>query len=337
MVAFRAKLFEHLFYFHVLIVALTRSKFTSRDIGASKWCGLSAATPCDTLQSEKHPESEGTTVYRNAYVFCFLVIAVAGQTGCSSEPSGKESKKAAAAPDKIHGKAQVVLNETSSSDVALNGGGPSVYLVDGMQRYRLFFNTSIPVEPDKEYVAEGVNAQKAIDELGDPDQGKNGYPLQASCDHVVRMAWPGLAFDVTDLDITSLCGRVKRYPARPVFLVTRLTLAAAAPAKEGGADSAEAKKQAEENDAPEVSVPADKQRALLVSGPTTIPAPLWEPGGGTARCKVAIFEGKVTELDTGTQLCEIVPWSQFSYQPTAKGGHPVKVRTEVEVKFDPRK
>jgi hypothetical protein len=48
-------------------------------------------------------------------------------------------------------------------------------------------------------------------------------------------------------------------------------------------------------------------------------------------------EGKIADLDTGKQLCESVPWSQFRYQPTVQGGHPVKVSTEVEVRFDPRK
>jgi len=48
-------------------------------------------------------------------------------------------------------------------------------------------------------------------------------------------------------------------------------------------------------------------------------------------------KGKISELDTGVQLCEAVPWSQFTYQPPVRGGHPVKVSTEVEVKFEPRK
>jgi hypothetical protein len=33
----------------------------------------------------------------------------------------------------------------------------------------------------------------------------------------------------------------------------------------------------------------------------------------------------------------MVPWSQFRYQPPVQNGHPVKVSTEVEVRFDPRK
>jgi hypothetical protein len=75
-----------------------------------------------------------------------------------------------------------------------------------------------------------------------------------------------------------------------------------------------------------------------VEGPTTLTAPLWEPTGGSARCKVVIDEeGKIAELDSGAQLCETVPWTQFRYKPTVKGGHAVKVDTEVEVRFDPRK
>ena len=268
---------------------------------------------------------------RNTYVFCFLVLALAGLAGCSSEPAAKQ---AAAAPDKIQGKAQVVLTESTASDAALNAGGPSVYLVDGLNRYRLFFNKAFEVKPGQEYIAEGVYAQKAIDAIGDPDQGKNGYPLESSCDRVVRMAWPGLAFDVADSYSNSLRAKVKRFPARPVFLVTRIQPVTST------ADSAKQKKDAEdaEKEAPNVSVPADKQRALLVEGPTVLTAPLWEPAGGTAHCKVVIDEeGKIAELDSGAQLCETVPWSQFRYQPTVKGGHPVRVNTEVEVRFDPRK
>jgi hypothetical protein len=75
-----------------------------------------------------------------------------------------------------------------------------------------------------------------------------------------------------------------------------------------------------------------------VEGPTVLPAPLWAPAGGTAHCKVVIDEeGTIAELDSGAQLCETVAWSEFRYKPTLKGGHPVRVDTEVEVRFDPRK
>ena len=267
----------------------------------------------------------------NTCVFCFPILALAGLAGCSSKPA---AKPAAAAPDKIQGKAQVLANETSESETAFNAGGPSVYLVNGLNRYRLFFNKAFPIEAGQEYVAEGVYAQKAIDAIGDPDQGKNGYPLDSSCSAVVRMAWPGLSFDDTDSYASNLRAKVKRYPARPIFLVTQIQAAPSA------ADSGKEKKEdaAAEKEAPSISVPADKQSALLVEGPTVLPAPLWEPTGGTSRCKVVIDEkGKIAELNSGSQLCETVPWAKFSYKPTLKGGHAVKVETEVEVRFDPRK
>jgi hypothetical protein len=271
---------------------------------------------------------------RNACFFCFLVLTLVGLGGCSKPPADA-SKKAATALDKIQGKTQVLLAETTATDAAMNAGGPSVYLWQGVSRYRLFFQSPVQVDPGKEYIAEGVHAQRVIDEIGDPDQGKNGYPLPSSCERVVKMAWSGLAFDVTDGLASVLRTRVKRYPARPVFLVTRLTPVAS---KEGGDASAESKKAAEKKGIPEVSVAADKQRALLIEGPTVQPAPLWEPAGGTVRCKVFIDEeGKIAELDTGSQLCEAVPWPKFRYQPPVQGGRPVTVRTEVEVRFEPRK
>ncbi len=261
----------------------------------------------------------------NAYVFCCLVLVLSGLTGCSSPPP----KQAAPPPDKIQGKAQVVTTETTQLDASMNAGGPSIYLVDGLNRYRLFFNKPAQVAAGKEYIAEGVSAQKAIDAIGDPNQGKNGYPLASSCDSVVRTAWPALDFNVVDSYSTSLCSKVKRFPARPVFMVSEIKPVA---------DSAKQKEDAEEKEAPEVSVPADKQRALLTAGPTALPAPLWEPTGGTVHCKVIIDEqGKISQLNSGSELCESVPWGQFRYQPSVKGGHPVRVNTEVEVRFDPRK
>ncbi len=263
---------------------------------------------------------------RNRYVANLLLFSFAALGGCSNAPP----KKQAAAPDKIHGKAQIVTTETSALDASMNAEGPSVYLLDGLSRYRLFFHTPFQVEPGKEYVAEGVLAQKAIDAIGDPDQGKNGYPLESSCGTVVNMAWPGLALDLADGYSRSLHNRVARYPARLVFLVTKIEPGSSA--KETGDAGAT------EKEAPEISVPADKQRALLIDGPTTLPAPLWEPSGGTVRCKVVIDgAGKIAELDSGAELCEAVPWSQFRYQPTVKSGHPVGVNTEVEVTYAPRK
>jgi hypothetical protein len=144
------------------------------------------------------------------------------------------------------------------------------------------------------------------------------------------MAWSGLPFDVIDGNASVLRTKVQRYPARPVFLVTRLEPVTS---KENGADSAKPEK-----DIPEVSVAADKQRAFLIESPSVQTAPLWEPAGGTLRCKVVIDpEGKVSELLSGTQLCEAVQWSKYRYQPPVQGGHPVQVKTEVEVRFEPRK
>lgn len=261
---------------------------------------------------------------RSTYSFC-LVAMTLGLAGCSSEPAPKQ---AAAPLDKIQGNALVALNETTSLDGALNAGGPSVYLIiDRLTRYRLFFDKAFEVEGGKEYVAEGIYAQKAIDAMGDPNQGKGGYPLAESCGKVVRMTWPGLAFDVTDSYSSSLRAKVNRFPARPVFLVTKIQLA-----------PGDSKQKPEEKEAPKVSVPADKQRALLVEGPATLPAPLWEPKGGTAHCKVVVDEeGKISELNSGAQLCETVPWAQFRYKPTLKAGKAISVNTEVEVTFDPRK
>ncbi len=268
---------------------------------------------------------------RNAYLSSFLLLALAG---CSSGPSDKDAKKAGVGTDKIQGKAEIVVAESTGTDSALSAGGPAVYLLEGPRRYRLFLKAPYQVEAGKEYMAEGIYAQKAIDEIGDPDRGKNGYPLQSSCDHVVRMAWPGLAFDVTDAHSGVLCAKVKRFPARAIFLVTKIQ---PVPAKEG--DAAKSKKDgAGDEEIEAVAVPADKERALLIEGPVVQSAPLWAPDAGTARCKVVIGkDGKILKLETGAQLCEMVPWHQFRFQPTVKGGKSVNVRTEVEVRFDARK
>jgi len=274
---------------------------------------------------------------RNARIFCFLVLTLAALVGCSSQPSAKDSKKAETALDRIQGKAQVLTESGGTSDAALNAGGPSVYLWEGATRYRLFLRAATDVVHGDEYVAEGVWAQKAIDEIGDPDQGKNGYPLQSSCERVVTMAWSNLPFDAIDAQAAILRATVKRHPARPVFLVTRIRPVTAT---EGGGASAPPKKEAavEEKNIPEVSVAADKQRALLIEGSPVQAAPLWEPEGGTVSCKVVIDpEGKVSELESTAQLCETVAWSKFRYRPTVQGGHPVKVKTEVEVRFEARK
>jgi hypothetical protein len=274
---------------------------------------------------------------RNARIFCFLILTLAALVGCSSKPSAQDSKKAETALDKIQGKAQVLTESGGASDAALNAGGPSVYLWVGARRYRLFLRTPVEVVHGDQYVAEGIYAQKAIDEIGDPDQGKNGYPLQTSCERVVTTAWKGLPFDAIDSQAAVLRAIVKRYPARAVFLVAQIRPVTAT---ESGAASAEPKKEAEaeEKNIKEVSVAADKQKALLMEGSPVQTAPLWEPEGGTVSCKVVIDpEGKISDLESTTQLCESVTWSQFRYQPPVQGGHPVKVKTEVEMRFEPRK
>ena len=159
---------------------------------------------------------------RNAYIFCFLVLALVGLGACSSKPTAEQAKNAETAPDKIQGKAQIADADTAR-DLALSAGGSTVYIWDGLNRYHLFVKTPIEVTPGKQYVVEGVDAQKAIDEIGDPDQGKNGYPLLPSCERVVRMAWKGLAIDVVDVHATSLRAMVRRFPARHVFLVRSIS------------------------------------------------------------------------------------------------------------------
>jgi hypothetical protein len=264
---------------------------------------------------------------RIAFVSCGLILTLAGIGGCSSGSSEKDAKPARAL-DRIQGKAQVIEDATAAIDGAFAAGGSAMFIWEGTRRYRLFLHAPMELEHGAQYVAEGVYAQKAIDELGDPDQGKNGYPLQSSCERVVRLAWTGLPFDVADGRASLLRSTVKRYPARPIFLVTKIS-----PVSEDGKAS-EAKKGPEP---PEVSVAPEKQRAALISGPSAQPAPLWQPAGGLAKCKVLIdTDGKVIELDTGAQLCETVPWSEFRYQPLVQKGKPVKVRTEVEVNFEPR-
>ena len=270
---------------------------------------------------------------RKARVFCFLVVALGALVGCSSEPA-KEAKKAAAPLDKIQGKAQVLIESGGATDAALNGGGKSsVYIWEGLRRYRLFLKTPVEVTHGDEYIVEGVDAQKVIDEIGDPDMGKNGYPLESSCRRAVTTAWPKLSFDDIDATVALVRTRVNRYPARPLLLVTRIEPVTS------GSTTADAKKKADaEKNIRAVTVAADKQKASLIEGPTVLPAPLWEPKGGTVKCSVVIdTEGKVSELQTGVQLCEAVPWAKFRYQPPVQGGKPVKVSTDVEVSFEPRK
>ena len=269
---------------------------------------------------------------RNARILSVLVLTLAVWSGCSSKPSADEGKKAAAALDRIQGKAQVLIESGGAMDAALNAGSTSsVYIWEGTRRYRLFFKTPYEVTHGDDYIVEGVYAQKVIDEIGDPDEGQNGYPLLSSCQHVVRIVWPNLAFDATDLNAQVLRTRVNRYPARPVFLVKALQ-----PVK--STVPAGAKKEDTDKNVPEVTVAADKQRALLIESPPALTAPLWDPKADKISCQIIIGpDGKIAELETGKQLCEFVSWNQYRYQPPVRGGHPVKVSTEVEVTFAPRK
>lgn len=269
---------------------------------------------------------------RNIPVFCFLVLTLAAGSGCGGKQSANQANRIAGPPDKIQGKAQVLMEAGGAMDATLNAGGSSsVYIWKGVRRYRLFFRTPHEVTHGEEYIVEGVNAQRVIDETGDPDQGNNGYPLLASCRRVITMAWNNLPLDAIDLDAQALKIRVNRYPARPVFLVTDIR-----PAKPAGGESAAAAKVdgVKEKEPPEVSVPAARQSTFLIAPPPIAIAPLWEPKAEKETCKVVIGpDGNVTELETGKQLCEFVDWSQYRYQPPVQGGHPVKVSTEVEVHF----
>ena len=274
-------------------------------------------------------KSRAQRMSRDTYIFSSLLLALAALGGCSSKPPAGETKKAGITLDRIQGKITVVYDPPGSGDGVLNGGGPSLYLWEGKRRYRLFFRKIADLTGGAEYIAEGVNAQKVIDDIGDPDQGKKGYPLLSSCERVVKMAWTNLPFDEIDAKAVSLRNRTSRYPARPIFLVVRI---------QPVPPDQKTKAAAPEKDIPIVSVPAEKQRASLIEGSAVQTAPLWEPKGGTVSCKVIIdSEGKIAELETGSQLCEAVQWSQFRYKPLVKGGRPVEVRTEVEARFEPRK
>jgi hypothetical protein len=269
---------------------------------------------------------------RLRFLLAAMALFVLG--ACSSAPRDQRAQKAGATLDKVQGKIQVLTETFGSADATLNEGQPVVYLWQGVRRYTLFFRKPMDVVHGKEYVVEGVNAQRVIDEIGDPDEGRNGYPLLSSCERVVRTAWNGLPFDDIDARASALRTRVKRYPARPVFLVMRIS--PASPAENDAAADREAGGEGNDETAPVVSVAAEKQRAALIAGPGILTAPLWEPAGGTVRCPVVIDgEGKISELGTGIQLCEAVPWSQFRYRPLVQAGHPVTVKTEVEVSFKP--
>jgi hypothetical protein len=269
---------------------------------------------------------------RTVVSLCSIAFVLATGIGCTSSPKADEAKKTAIKLDKIQGKAQLLIESGGAMDAVLNAGSTSsVYIWGGTKRYRLFLRTPVTVTHGEEYIVEGVFAQKVIDEIGDPDQGQNGYPLPDSCRRVITTAWSNLAFDAIDLNAQALRFRINRYPARPVFLVKRIQPVSST-------ESAKKDDPAKAKDIPEVKVPAAKQRALLIQPPPVQTAPLWDPKAESITCGIVIdSEGKVAELDTGKQLCEFVDWSQYRYQPPVQGGKPVKVDTEVEVRFEPRK
>ncbi|HEY3439499.1 MAG TPA: hypothetical protein VGK29_02050 [Paludibaculum sp.] len=268
---------------------------------------------------------------RNAHIVCFslLLPALAALSGCSSAPPAAETKKPQAESHKIQGKVRLLHLSDGTSDAALNGGGPSAFIWEGRQQYRLFSRTTANVVDGNEYIVEGVHAQDIVDGIGDPDQGKNGYPLKSSCERAVRIAWPGMSFDEADTKAAVLRGRMARYPARPIIMVSKITPVSGEPKKD---DSEKYK------DTPTVTTAADKQKALLVEGTSVLTAPLWEPEAKSIKCKVIINpEGKISELETGAQLCEAIQWDKFRYKPTLQSGKPVNVKTEVEVTYEPRK
>src|SRR5947209_5286567 len=102
----------------------------------------------------KSSRPRGQSMDRNARIFSFLVLTAAAWSGCSGGPPAKESKKTGGAPDRIQGKAQVLVESTGASDAALNEGGPSVYIWEGTRRYRLFLNAPVDVVHGHDYVVE---------------------------------------------------------------------------------------------------------------------------------------------------------------------------------------
>ena len=82
---------------------------------------------------------------RNTPIFNLLIVALVALGGCSSSPSPSATKKAGPPIQKIQGKAQVLDVAGPTSDAALNSGGPSVFIWEGKQRYRMFFRKTADV------------------------------------------------------------------------------------------------------------------------------------------------------------------------------------------------
>ena len=206
---------------------------------------------------------------RQFRILCVVLFGVAVWSACSGSQADKQSAAASIPLEKIQGKAQKLIEQAGATDAALNAGGESIYIWVGLRRYRLFLKTPVEIDHGKQYVVEGVYAQKVIDDIGDPDNGRNGYPLLASAERAVKRAWPSLSMDGLDATVSLVRARLKRYPARPLFLVTKIRPATD---EETAAAPPEAAKAG-----PEVEVAPEKQRALLVEGSAVQPAPLWEP------------------------------------------------------------
>jgi hypothetical protein len=267
-------------------------------------------------------------------LFSILVLAIATLGGCSSKPPAGAAKKSEIPLRKIQGKVRVnPPDQTAGGDRVLNADGDSLYLWEGKRLYRLFSRKGLTLKDGAEYVVEGIVAQTAIDEIGDPAQGKQGYPLLSSCERVVKMAWSGMSFEEVDMKAGMLRARAGRYPARKILLVVRIQ---PVPGKDGGKKAADS--EDEDADLPSAAVAADKQKASLLEGSVVQPAPLWDSAGAKVPCKVIIgTDGKIAKLETGAQLCEAFDWDKLRYEPLVKGGKPVRVKTEVELTYEPRK
>jgi hypothetical protein len=147
--------------------------------------------------------------------------------------------------------------------------------------------------------------------------------------------WKNLAFDALDAQSGLVCSVIKRRPARPLFLVTKIEPLAL---DDAAKQKAVADKKKAEADKKEITVPAAKQKALLLESAPVQTAPLFQPAGGKETCKVFIDDqGKVDQMLSGRPLCEAVDWSKYSWKPTLQAGKPVWVNSEVEIHFDPRK
>lgn len=107
---------------------------------------------------------------RKVHIVCFSIVmtAFAALSGCSSTPPAGEAKKAA--PD-IQGPGQAANHGYRHRRERFRSQrrGPSVFIWEGMQQYRLFSKRTANVVDGEHYIVEGIHAQKMIDEIGDPN------------------------------------------------------------------------------------------------------------------------------------------------------------------------